>query len=68
MATPAGQPSPLFTFAASPRTLVSAQVHPGGLVLVRLVGVQGGAQGPESTWSLDSRVAASIRAVPAGGR
>jgi hypothetical protein len=68
VATPAGQPRLLFTFPASARTLVSAQVHAGGLVLARLVRVKGGAQGPESTWSLYSWVAASIRAVPAGGR
>jgi hypothetical protein len=67
MATPAGQPKLLFTFPASARTLVSAQVHAGGLVLLRLVRVKGGAQGPESAWSLYSWISTSIRAVPAGG-
>jgi hypothetical protein len=63
LASPAGQPRLLFTFAASARTLASAQVHVGGLVELRLARVSGGARGPEADWSHYSWTATSLRAV-----
>jgi hypothetical protein len=49
----------MFTFPASARTLVAAQVHTGGVVRITLSRVNGGAVGED--WNPYSWTATSIR-------
>jgi hypothetical protein len=62
LASPAGQPRLVLSFAAAPRTLGAAQVHAGGLVSITLTRRKGGSS---EDWNPYSWSVSSLHAVAA---